>query len=122
LKIKIENSKGENFMKSVTLDYFFHYTVAWDHPKNIKDVEMSEFEDQPIKSLPMPLKVVQFSPLKNKHGQIPDAIFGLRGLEKMRITIDFEKTLLIPMCLVEYISTTVDSPSSRPVVAGSSYL
>jgi hypothetical protein len=31
LEIKRENSKGENFMKSITLDYFFHYTVAWDH-------------------------------------------------------------------------------------------
>ena len=34
LEIKRENSKGENFMKSITLDYFFHYTVAWDHPRN----------------------------------------------------------------------------------------
>jgi hypothetical protein len=32
LEIKIENKKGENFMKSITLDYFFHYIVAWDHP------------------------------------------------------------------------------------------
>jgi hypothetical protein len=32
LEIKRENSKGGNFMKSITLDYFFHYTVAWDHP------------------------------------------------------------------------------------------
>jgi hypothetical protein len=32
LEIKRENSKGENFMKSITLDYFFYYTVAWDHP------------------------------------------------------------------------------------------
>jgi hypothetical protein len=32
LEIKIENSKGEKFMKSITLDYFFHYTIAWDHP------------------------------------------------------------------------------------------
>jgi hypothetical protein len=32
LKNKIENSKGEKFMKSITLDYFFHCTVAWDHP------------------------------------------------------------------------------------------
>jgi hypothetical protein len=35
LEIKIENSKGENFMKSITLDYFFHYTVAWDHPQGL---------------------------------------------------------------------------------------
>jgi hypothetical protein len=32
LDIKIENSKGEKFMKSITLDNFFHYTVVWDHP------------------------------------------------------------------------------------------
>jgi hypothetical protein len=36
LEIKRENSKGENFMKSITLDYFFHYTVAWDHPGSTK--------------------------------------------------------------------------------------
>jgi hypothetical protein len=33
LEIKRENSKGENFMKSIILDYFFHYTIAWNHPK-----------------------------------------------------------------------------------------
>jgi hypothetical protein len=32
LEIKRENSKGENFMKSITLGYLFHYTIAWDHP------------------------------------------------------------------------------------------
>ena len=32
LEIKIENSKGEKFMKSITLDSFFYYTIAWDNP------------------------------------------------------------------------------------------
>jgi hypothetical protein len=77
--------------------------------KSIEDVEMLEFGEQPSEDLSLPLKVTQYSPVKNKARQMPDAILGLRGLEKMRFTIDFEKSLLIPMYTTGFVSTTVDS-------------
>jgi hypothetical protein len=77
--------------------------------KSIEDVEMLEFGEQPSEDLSLPLKVTQYSPVKNKARQMPDAILGLRGLKKMRFTIDFEKSLLIPMCTTGFVSTTVDS-------------
>jgi hypothetical protein len=47
LESKIENSKGEKFMKSITLDYFFQYTLAWDHPSiNIVDQLQASYNTQ----------------------------------------------------------------------------
>ena len=76
--------------------------------KSIEYVEMLEFGEQPSENLFLPLKVTQYSLVKNKARQRPDAILGLRGLEKMQITIDFEKSLLIPMCTTRFVSTTVN--------------
>lgn len=76
--------------------------------KSIEDVEMLEFGEQPSEDLSLPLKVTQYSPVKNKARQSPNAMLGLRSLEKMRITIDFEKSLLIPMCTTGFMSTTVN--------------